>query len=1120
MRLYPPTGSEAYVRIIDETGRGRYFNPPAAGGEGSGVFLERTKIAFDGAEYRWLRLDGRTCRFDTAGKLTSIEDPAGNRLNLSYNGQGKPQTVTDAATGRTLTFHYDAGVNSYIQSVTGPKGSVPDYPWVRFGYDAASGSLLTSVTYGDGSGFKYEYADAALPDRLTGKRDGEDHLLNGWAYYPDERCKSSFSRSGKGVGIVYSSGQRAVTDGYGKVRTYVIEGVGGVKNRVTAITGDAPGNAPYASGGALRWAYDAQGYLTEIEYGGGRIDRYSGYDARGNPGTIILGAGLPLERAITAAYHPRMNRLLSRSEASVLGSGAKVTTWDYDLDPDDESPEPNESPTNLLYRFIETGYTKNTAGGTIPYTYKTVATTNEKGQVTTLDGPATANDVTTYTYDSQTHDLQTIVRPLIGATTFSSYDLAGLPGQVTDVNGQTEGLSFDGRGRLTKITHYSDSSESSLSFNLSGDLSRREDEDHVTHTYSYYADAPGDPFDPDDPNLSKNGRLNTIEDLSGNTIQHLYDAQGNLTRKNTRDPSSTVTKYVKWVYQDSNNNLTHPYPGLLWKEIQADGTYTRYGYDAAGNVTSVRDPNAHTTQYHYDAFNRVEEVIQPGDIVTHAGYDRHGNLTSVTDALTHTTTYAYDDLGRVVSTTSPDSGTTRASYKAFGKIFTKTDANGITVITNYDALYRLTRVTFPDYGSLSGYTLEYTYDQTAGGNFGKGRLTGISDPSGTTTFRYDARGRATSKTSTVGAVPSFTVSRELTDAGRVSGMTYPGGRTVTYERHDCPCRVDEIWTRTNGGEPTTIMENVSYLPFGGASGLDSGSGGTVANQFDQLGRLTFANPGAPMERRFTYFNNSQLQSITAPNTPWVNREYQYDALDRLSEGKSCRTSPADCTWTLQYLYDDAGNLQTKTRQDSTGTQNFAYTYVPGTNRLDTISLDGNITHTHTHDAAGNITGTGSRTLVHNQDNRLVKVEENGAPLGEYTYNALGQRTTKTANGATTLYVYDFNGNLITESDAQGNPATEYLYLGTSRLAMAQGEHQHHLLLPQQPNGHPRAHDRQPERPGHGSLGSLLQTLRRSHRPPRLHRGEQLQVPGTVLTTPRPGTTTTGTGTTIPRRGGI
>jgi len=110
-----------------------------------------------------------------------------------------------------------------------------------------------------------------------------------------------------------------------------------------------------------------------------------------------------------------------------------------------------------------------------------------------------------------------------------------------------------------------------------------------------------------------------------------------------------------------------------------------------------------------------------------------------------------------------------------------------------------------------------------------------------------------------------------------------------------------------------------------------------------------------------------------------------------------------------------------------------YAYVIGTNILDTVTDTG--TMIYTHDANGNITDIGNKILTYNQNNRLISVEENGATLGEYTYNGLGQRVIKEVDGVTTIFHYDFNGNIIAESDLDGNFTVEYLYRGKGRSAM-------------------------------------------------------------------------------------
>lgn len=972
-----------FLKIKDNTGRGIYLTEEAPG-HYEGAFNERSHVREESGNFVWYRLDGSRYIFSASGKLYTIEDEKGNRLQVSYNAQGDIANITDQSSGRTLTFTYNA--QNMLESITGPMTTaVPSGIWVTYQYDANQN--LTSVTYADGSGFVYGYGDPNDTHNLMEKRNTPGHLISTWSYDSMDRCLGKYSSKGKGASIEYiDRTQVDVTDAYGTVRNYTLADIAGRK-RVTAMLGAV--GAPYNNSNIVRWAYDNQMNLLETEQANGTINRYLSHDARGNPGTVVLAANTPQQRTIAYTYHPRINAVLTRTEASVLGVGNKETVFDYDDDYDSVS---NQLPTKLPGRIVEKGYTRDATGDIVPYEYITTYTYNNRGQVITVDGPLPgSSDTTTYSYDPTTGDLISVTKALIGETVFSDYDAAGRPGSITDVNNQPATYSYDARARVVETT-YSDNSSVYLSYNSAGTLATMTDEDGISRNYTYGADY---------------GRLLRITDALGNYVEYGYDPQGNPVDKGKFDSSDVRSTRAQSTYQ-------HPdIAGRLYRRINPDGTYTQYDYDANGNLASVTDPKGAATIYSHDPLSRVETVTRPGGIITAFGYDGHGNLNSVTDANTNQTTYQYDDMGRVVSTTSPDTGTTTYFYDSAGNTLGQSDANAVAVSYIHDALNRLTAVHFPD----AGQNLTFTYDQ---GTFGMGRLTGMTDPTGVTRFLYDNRGRLVEKIAEISG-RLYSVKQSYTSGRRTTSITYPSSRTVDYARNSCVCKIDGV-SSTHNGTTHTLIDNLSYRPFAGASGLNNGAGGIVNNAYDEFGRVTVANPGAPKERTYGYDANGNLTGIKALDPVRYSQSFSYDALNRLTGGQG------GVYGDIGYTNDDVGNRLTKTINGQTEN----YTYIDGTNKIEQIT--GTATTVFSHDANGNIIGIGNRTFVYNQNNRLVRVEQGDSILGEYSYNGLGQRVIKIAGGQTTLFHYDLDGDLIAESDANGIFTVEYLYKDKTLLA--------------------------------------------------------------------------------------
>jgi YD repeat-containing protein len=505
-----------------------------------------------------------------------------------------------------------------------------------------------------------------------------------------------------------------------------------------------------------------------------------------------------------------------------------------------------------VYRIIEAGFTKDETDTTVKYEYISAFSYNTLGQIESSDGPRSDVSDVTYFYHHLNGDPDYIQHPLIGITGFDNYDSAGQVGTVIDVNGKWTHFDYDGRGKVVTITHGADGSANNLIY-VDGLLDTSIDADGVETGYEY-----DDDF----------GRLYRIYDIENNYIQYRYDSRGNLRKKSRHDSTGKRFSHTRWKYNGPD------IAGKLWKKINFNDSYTEYRYFANGNLKKTIDAKNHITRYKYDALNRLTTVTQtdkkPNDTITVYEYDGHGNLKRVIDAMGHKTRFKHDDMERVVYRKSADTGKSLFAYDEANNLIQKTDAKKKTTRYVYDALNRLTDIHFAD----AAQDIEYSYDEGANGI---GRRTGMSDPSGVTSFGYDARGRLVEKKSKVNG-HEHVLERVYTPGRRLKTFTYPSGHVVDFtSRHADTRKIKDISAGFNYFS-LKLMSNLNYNPFSGASQMDTGFGGSIYNEQSECACLERTNPGATMEQSYTYDNNRNLTGIRGTNVSWYNQDFYYDNL--------------------------------------------------------------------------------------------------------------------------------------------------------------------------------------------------------------------------------------------------
>ena len=188
-----------------------------------------------------------------------------------------------------------------------------------------------------------------------------------------------------------------------------------------------------------------------------------------------------------------------------------------------------------------------------------------------------------------------------------------------------------------------------------------------------------------------------------------YDEAGQrLSMKDTRgacevgyaancSAGTTVNDTTYYTYDDNGRLAT------VQTNFAATARTVSYGYDAAGNRTSITYPDSKVASYEYDELNRMDTVSASwfsGD--TTYAYDAAGRLiiTTLPSSTDITADYGYDAANRLVGITSADTSATISALDyeldANGNRTQVTDVNSDVTSYDYDGLDRLTHVAYPE----------------------------------------------------------------------------------------------------------------------------------------------------------------------------------------------------------------------------------------------------------------------------------------------------------------------------------------------------------------------------------------------------------------------------------------
>jgi RHS repeat-associated protein len=940
--------------------------------------------------------------YNADGLLTSIQARDAYTQTMQYMGGNQLASVTDSF-GRSLQFTYDGEL---LQTVTTPDGLVLTYGYNSSGVSPGVLDRLASVTYSTSpqTSQSYLYENTNVPFALTGVIDENGSRFATWTYDSFGRATSSQLAGGAGLTtVVYNdtNGTRMVTNALGSVMLYNFTPLQGVP-KLTEIDRLATASLPAAT---MTQSYDTNGYLASISDWNTNLTSAIN-DERGLPLVVIEAVETSLARTNTNTYLANFHLPLE------IAAPRERTTFTYDTN------------GNML-TLTET----DTSTGTVPYstsgqTRTWTCTYDGLGHLLTCTGPRT--DVvatTTYTYDAS-NNISTIADPLGHVTRLTNHNGSGLPLTMIDPNNVTTIFTYDIRNRLLTCTVQASSGNATTGFGY---------------------DAVGQIISVTLPNGSQlfyqydaAHRLQSVSNILGESIAYTLDAAGDIIQQDIRNSGGNIVATQSGVFDQLSRIL---------QQIGASGQKTTFAYDANGNLLSITDGLTNTTTGAFDALNRLVTSIDPLRNTTDLGYDKQDNLVSVTDPRSLATSYVHDGFRRVIQQTSSGNGTTVYTLDLAGNRVSETDARGVVTQRTFDKLNRVTSETYP---ASPGENMLFGYDDTKSGNFGVGRLTEYTDETGATTLAYNERADVISSTRIIGS-QSYTTGYGYDLADNVISITYPSGDFISYTR-DSQGRINSASYLPSGSATATMLAyNVTYLPFGPASGFLYGNGLARSQTHDEDYRLTgittLAATASVQNLALAYDLVNDITSITDNLARQNTQTFRYDEDYRLTQAVGAYGH-------LGYTYDADGNRLTSTAGNITQT----YTYSPSANLLQSTAASGvtrNLTYTLNGNLSSDNRGTTSNLVFsYGNRNRYNGLASGAAAVAAYNYNALGERLIKTVGSATTHYHYDQNAHLIAESQPNGMVLREYVWLDDMPLAEIEPNgavyyiHPDHLNAPQ------------------------------------------------------------------------
>ncbi len=533
--------------------------------------------------------------YNSAGDRTSMIDPDKDETKWTYDGTHDVLTV-ETPKGETTTIKRNSSngnAETIERPAPGSKTQITKYKYGSHGeVEKVTDALEHTWTYGyDSDGDRTAETTPETEKRTFGYNEDSQEA---WTVSPRGNSSGELTKYMSSIERDEQGRPLKVADPLGHTSKYAYDGNG---NLETVTDGNSHKTTyTYNADNQPIKVKEPNGTVTETEYDGeGRVIKQ--IDGNKHATEYIRNA----VGEVTEAIDPLKRKMLKEYDAAgnltkLTDPEKRVTTYTYDA----------------ANRLKEITYSDGKTHS-VKYEYDA-----DGDRTSMVDGTGT----TTYTYDQL--DRLTESEDGHGDKIKYEYNLDNEQTKITYPNGKAVTRSYDNDGRLQKVTDWS-SRITTFAYDPDSDLKS-----------TTYPETKGEAKTEDAYTYNEADQMTQVKMTKGTLslaqINYARDNDGQVKANTEKGlPSEEAHSYT----YDENNRL-----------IKAGGAH-EWEYDDANNPTKIGT--------HSYAYNAADELETRSSYT----YNEEGALTKTTPTKAAATTYGYDQAGNLTSVSRPEEGGTK-----------------------------------------------------------------------------------------------------------------------------------------------------------------------------------------------------------------------------------------------------------------------------------------------------------------------------------------------------------------------------------------------------------------------------------------------------------------------------